>query len=207
MRGGNRPVVVKLGGSFAFSVHLRDWIEALAACAGQVVIVPGGGPFADAVRTAQPRMGFDEAAAHDMAVLAMEQFGRALVSLNDALSPADSADAIDRVLAAERVPVWMPARMVSAAWDVAPSWDTTSDSLAAWLAGRIGARRLILVKHGDIPRGPANWETWVANGLVDKTFAQYVNASGSAVLIFGPADQAAAIAALHEGAAGGVAAA
>ena len=92
MRGGNGPVVVKLGGSFAFSKHLRDWIEALAACAGRVVIVPGGGPFADAVRSAQPRMGFDDAAAHHMALLAMEQCGRALASLNSVLSPADSAD-------------------------------------------------------------------------------------------------------------------
>ena len=38
----DRPIVVKLGGSFAYSDYLQDWIEALAACAGRVVIVPGG---------------------------------------------------------------------------------------------------------------------------------------------------------------------
>ena len=141
------PVVVKLGGSFAFSVHLRTWIEAIAACAGRVVIVPGGGPFADTVRSAQLRMGFDHRAAHDMAILAMEQYGRALASLDRRLSPADSAEAIRRDLDAGRVPVWMPARMTRLANDIAPSWDLTSDSLAAWLAGTIGARRLFLVKH------------------------------------------------------------
>jgi len=26
--GGSAPIVVKLGGSFAFSAHLRNWIEA-----------------------------------------------------------------------------------------------------------------------------------------------------------------------------------
>src|ERR1700729_1518151 len=105
----DRPIVVKLGGSFAYSDYLRDWIEALAACAGRVVIVPGGGPFADVVRSTQPRMGFDDVAAHHMALLAMEQYGRALVSLNSLLSLADSADAIHRDLAVGRVPVWMPA--------------------------------------------------------------------------------------------------
>src|ERR1700726_2363123 len=110
--GGSAPIVVKLGGSFAFSGHLRNWIEALAACAGRVVIVPGGGPFADAVRLAQIRMGFDDRTAHHMAVLAMEQYGRALASFSSVLSPADSADAIRHNLVADRIPVWMPSLMV-----------------------------------------------------------------------------------------------
>jgi dihydroneopterin aldolase len=62
MRGG--PTIVKLGGSFAFSAHLRDWVAAIAGCAGGAVIVPGGGPFADTVRVAQAEMGFDDCAAH-----------------------------------------------------------------------------------------------------------------------------------------------
>src|SRR5580658_6617141 len=141
------PVVVKLGGSFAFSEQLRNWIEALAACGGEVVIVPGGGPFADAVRLAQTRMGFDDRAAHQMALLAMEQYGRALASFNSALSPADSVGAIRQHLDADRVPVWMPSPMVLGADEVAQSWDVTSDSLAAWLAARIGADRVFLIKH------------------------------------------------------------
>lgn len=204
MRGGNGPVVVKLGGSFAFSKHLRDWIEALAACAGHVVIVPGGGPFADAVRAAQPKMGFDDSAAHHMAVLAMEQYGRALASLNGLLSPADTAEAIDRDLAAGRVPVWMPARMVLDAPDIARSWDATSDSLAAWLVGRIGAGRLLLVKHGEFPSGPARLEELAATGIVDKSFARHVKMSAAAAFILGPSDHDAAMVAIRDGAAAGV---
>ena len=123
------PVVVKLGGSFAFSVHLRAWIEAMAGCAGQVVIVPGGGPFADAVRVAQTQMGFDDRAAHQMAVLAMEQYGRALANFNSALSPADSARAIRKRLDVDRVPVWLPTPTVFSANDIPWSWDVTADSL------------------------------------------------------------------------------
>jgi 5-(aminomethyl)-3-furanmethanol phosphate kinase len=202
--GTNRPVVVKLGGSFAFSEHLPAWIAALAACAGRVVIVPGGGPFADAVRSAQPRMGFDDGAAHHMALLAMEQYGRALVSLNSFFSPADSDDAIHRELAARRVPIWMPARMVLGAAGIAPSWDVTSDSLAAWLAGRIGAGRLLLVKHVQFRSGQARAEELAEMGIVDHEFARHLRMNEIATFVLGPSDHEAAVAAIREDTAPGI---
>ena len=113
MRGASGPTVLKLGGSYAFSPFLKNWIDAVKDCAGCVVLVPGGGPFADAVRAAQPRMGFDDRAAHEMAVLAMDQYGRALTSLGAGLTAAPSLAAIRRVLRKGGVPVWSPTRMVS----------------------------------------------------------------------------------------------
>jgi 5-(aminomethyl)-3-furanmethanol phosphate kinase len=202
--GGGAPIVVKLGGSFAFSAHLRNWIEALAACAGHVVIVPGGGPFADAVRLAQVRMGFDDRAAHHMAVLAMEQYGRALASFSSVLSPAESTDAIRDALVADRVPVWLPSAMVLGASDLAQSWDVTSDSLAAWLAGRIGAERLLLVKHAKFPAGRAPPENLVERQIVDEAFARHLKMSAVAAYILGPSDHKAAIAAIRAGASAGV---
>jgi 5-(aminomethyl)-3-furanmethanol phosphate kinase len=201
---GRDPIVVKIGGSFAFSEHLRNWIEALAACVGRVVIVPGGGPFADAVRVTQTRMGFDDRAAHQMAVLAMEQYGRALASLSSILSPAASAAAIRRALAADRVPVWMPSAMVLDAEDIGQSWSVTSDSLAAWLVGRIGADKLLLVKHAKHLRGRANLKDLIAAGVLDETFAQYLKRSAAAAYIAGPSDHEAAVAAMRAGGHGGI---
>src|SRR5262244_1403981 len=99
------PTVVKIGGSCAASLDLRRWSAAVAGCAGQVAIVPGGGPFADAVRAAQPAIGFDDAAAHHMAMLAMEQYGRALAGFDARLRLVDSAAALRRCLRENRVPV------------------------------------------------------------------------------------------------------
>jgi aspartokinase-like uncharacterized kinase len=198
------PVVVKLGGSFAFSEQLRNWIEALAACGGEVVIVPGGGPFADAVRLAQTRMGFDDRAAHQMALLAMEQYGRALASFNSALSPAASVSAIRQHLDADRVPVWMPSPMVLGADDVAQSWDVTSDSLAAWLAARIGADRVFLVKHAKNTSARAALKDLIAAGIVDEAFALYLKESAAAAFILGPSDHEAAVSAIRSGATAGI---
>jgi aspartokinase-like uncharacterized kinase len=203
MSGAAHPVVVKLGGSFAFSARLRDWIAALADCAGRVVIVPGGGPFADGVRLAQTRMGFDDGAAHHMALLAMEQYGRALVSLNKVFSPAASVDTIRRDLVASRVPVWMPAQMVLGATDIAQSWEVTSDSLAAWLAVTIGAHRLFLIKHAELRSGRARFEELAATGIIDQAFARHLRTSRIAVFVFGPGDHAAGMVAIRDGVAAG----
>jgi dihydroneopterin aldolase len=193
------PTVIKVGGSCAAALDLRGWIASIASCAGRVALVPGGGPFADAVRAAQPAMRFDDVAAHHMALLAMEQFGRALASFDNRLSLVDSATTLRRRLREGKVPVWLPVRMALAAVDVPPSWDVTSDSLAVWLAGAIGARRLLLMKQVELPPDPVRADELVRRGVVDKAFAGFLAASGVAAFIVGPADHMAIAAAVCDG--------
>ncbi len=188
---GRGPTVIKLGGSFAFSPDLKDWIAAIAGCAGRAVIVPGGGPFADLVRAAQAQMGFDDRAAHRMGLLAMEQFGCAIKSLHEAVSLADSPDSIRRGLASSQVPVWLPSRMALDVTDIPQSWDVTSDSLAAWLAGKIGAERLLLVKQVESAHGTARVSDLAERDIVDKAFANFLAASGVPAFILGPKDHVA----------------
>jgi 5-(aminomethyl)-3-furanmethanol phosphate kinase len=185
---GRGPTVIKLGGSFAFSACLGDWIAAIAACAGRIVIVPGGGPFADQVRTAQAQMGFDERTAHRMALLAMEQYGCAIASLHEALSLADSVEALRHDLARDRVPVWLPTQIALSAADIPPSWDVTSDSLAAWLAGKIGAERLLLVKHVESAPRTVRAADLVERNIVDRAFTNFLASSGVPGFILGPKD-------------------
>jgi aspartokinase-like uncharacterized kinase len=195
-----RPLtVVKLGGSYAFSAALGDWLEILARNAGCVVLVPGGGPFADAVREAQPKMGFNDAAAHHMALLAMEQYGRALVSLNETLVLAASVGEIRRLTSAQKIPVWAPTRMVLDRTDIPSSWDVTSDSLAAWLARRLSARRLLLIKHFDPPGDPVQADDLVRRGIIDRAFVSSLGTCGIAASIIGPAQPAAAARGLARG--------
>jgi 5-(aminomethyl)-3-furanmethanol phosphate kinase len=185
MRSGG-ITIVKLGGSLANSKYLAGWLSALAGCGGRAIIVPGGGPFADAVRAAQAQMGFGDDAAHQLALLAMAQYGEALVSLAPDLRMAASAPAIRRVLREGRVPVWSPAAMVSRRPEIPASWDITSDSLAAWLAGKMHARRLVLVKHCGRTLGPLRATDLVAGGLVDHAFPSFLAASGVKAFMVAP---------------------
>jgi 5-(aminomethyl)-3-furanmethanol phosphate kinase len=189
MRERRGLTVVKLGGSYAFSSDLQGWLAAIASNAGDIVLVPGGGPFADAVRSAQPKMGFDDDAAHHMALLGMDQYGRALAALNKLFTPAASIAGIRRALRAGNVPVWSPTEMVLKRNDIPRSWEVTSDGLAAWLACRIGARRVLLIKHVDPPPDPIRIEDLVARGVVDRSFAAFLRDGAVEASIVGPAQR------------------
>jgi 5-(aminomethyl)-3-furanmethanol phosphate kinase len=191
-------IVVKLGGSLAGSRHLADWVGALASCGGRSVVVPGGGPFADAVRQAQAKIGFSDAAAHHLALLAMEQFGWALASLNPNFRVADSAIAIESALRASLVPIWSPAKMVLDCREIPASWDVTSDSLAAWLAGQIGAPQLALVKH-SAPGSPLTAADLAARGIVDQAFPRFLASSGAQASIVAAEASGSAQKAISEG--------
>jgi aspartokinase-like uncharacterized kinase len=177
-----RLAILKLGGSLARGGRLREWLDAIRSQSRRVVVVPGGGPFADVVRRLQGEIGFDDAAAHEMAMVAMSQFGRALQSLRSGFELTASVEAIGTALAAGRTPIWAPEHMAVAA-KLPASWDITSDSLAAWLAGKLRAERLILVKHsasGGAARALA------AAGVVDPAFPGYLGASGARAFLAGP---------------------
>jgi 5-(aminomethyl)-3-furanmethanol phosphate kinase len=170
-------LVVKIGGSLWRSPLLARWIAALRAFPGPLTIVPGGGPFADAVRAAQPPMGFSDRAAHKMAILAMEQYGLALVDKFEGLESAASPKEAGAVHARRNIAVWRPSAMAPRL-NVAASWDVTSDSLSAVYAHESGAARLLLIKSVDVDAAPD------LGGLVDPRFASH--AAGLDVFIAGP---------------------
>jgi aspartokinase-like uncharacterized kinase len=141
--------VVKLGGGvLAHPQHFELVLGAIAAAARRhrLLIVPGGGPFADAVRDADRRLRLDDEAAHWMAVLAMDQFAHLIASRLGCGVLVSDANDIASALGAGRVPILAPYRWLRDTDPLPHSWDVTSDSIAAWIAGALGATRLILVK-------------------------------------------------------------
>jgi aspartokinase-like uncharacterized kinase len=170
--------VVKLGGSLAQSPHLAEWLEALAAGKGSAILVAGGGPFADAVRLAQQQRPFDNAVAHRMAILAMEQFGLMLTALCPGLKPAASRSEIAAIRRAGQVPVWLPGRMTLGRVDIAENWDVTSDSLAVWLAAVLGLTHAVLVKSATLPQEPTDAAKLARDGIVDAMLPKMLRRTG-----------------------------
>jgi 5-(aminomethyl)-3-furanmethanol phosphate kinase len=100
-----------------------------------VLVVPGGGPFADAVRAVDQQVGLDDAVAHRLALHAMDQLGVLLAPL----------------LPGRDITVLAVAQAFAGRPDVPESWDVTSDSLAVLAAGAIGAEEAVLVKPVEPP--------------------------------------------------------
>ena len=147
-------VVVKIGGgSLQSPAELDAALAILDGCDCRVLIVPGGGPFADAVRDTDRRLTLSDEAAHWMAIRAMDVFAELLVSRLGRGELVQSPQEVRAALAGGRLPVLLPSHWLRAADPLPHSWEVTSDSIAAWLAGVVGARQLILLKPRDA-RGP-----------------------------------------------------
>jgi len=173
--------VVKIGGSLARDPRLAQWLALLArAGGGRVVVVPGGGPFADQARDAQVRWALDDVVAHNMAVLGMVQYALQMQGICAALVPCESVVAIGDALQRGHTALWMPYELVRSRADALTSFEVTSDSLAAWLAQRLQASELVLVKSCAIPAG-RTLRDCAAAGIVDARLTDLVREAGLAV--------------------------
>lgn len=180
--------VVKIGGSLSHDPALREWLTRLwEVGGGRVVIVPGGGDFADAVRQYQCEWHFDDLAAHNMCLLAMAQYAILMQGVVPELVLASNENRIRRALRDGRVAVWVPTDLMRATPDSMTNWDTTSDSLAAWLSTTLNAERLMIVKSCEVG-ADAPLEALAAEGILDRRFPAYVRDANYVVEILGKRD-------------------
>ena len=163
--------VVKVGGSLEQAAGLPELLALLVehAAAG-VVIVPGGGRFAERVRRQQRARGLDDRTAHRLAIRAMEQYAAALCRLNDGLGMVAGIAAAGRLVGQGRVPVWLPGRLLAERRDIPADWQVTADSLALWFAGQINAKGLVLVK--SVAPGATGLSELSTSGYLDSYFPQ-----------------------------------
>jgi aspartokinase-like uncharacterized kinase len=142
-------IVVKLGGSLL--ADPQQWRAALstltsAAKSYRLVIVPGGGPFAEAVRSIDERFGLSDDAAHWMAIAGMEQHAEMIAATGAPFVRAEDAAGVTAAHAANSVPVLALVPWLRATDPLPHSWDVTSDSIAAWVSGQLKAARLVVIK-------------------------------------------------------------
>jgi aspartokinase-like uncharacterized kinase len=183
-----KPIVVKIGGSLVETGRLREILAIVARAERPTVIVPGGGPFADAVRNAQAEFGFADAAAHRMALLAMHQTGILMTEIEPGLLAAETLGAMRSTWKERRVAVWMPATLCERDKLIPRDWSITSDGLAARLAERLGRALVVLVKSRLVERG-ASAATLAREGVVDPVFAEIQARARLEWAVLGPGEE------------------
>jgi aspartokinase-like uncharacterized kinase len=144
--------VAKIGGSLA---QHPEALRSLCTKVGEIakkhrlLIVPGGGVFADAVRETEKQFCTSVYVSHKMAVLGMDQFGLLLSELiPDAIAIASLEKSKD-YWKSETTPVFLPSKMMFREEPLEASWEVTSDSIAAFVACRVNADAVILAKDVD----------------------------------------------------------
>lgn len=151
-----RPTVVKIGGGLLAAPGALEQVCAAVAARGRreaLVVVPGGGPLAEAVRDLDRSVGLSADAAHWMAILAMDQYAHLLTERITGARLVEEPGGVASALAAGEIAVLAPSRWLRAADTLPHSWDATSDSVAAFVAGALDAVRLDLVKPAEVGEG------------------------------------------------------
>lgn len=174
--------VIKLGGSVTHYESLVSWLKLVVRWGdGKVIIVPGGGLYADAVRDFQRMRSeladghINDQEAHALAIYAMDQMARSLVAMVPDLALVRNPLEIAESGWQHRGLVWLPSEMalnplLENEHTLCTSWDVTSDSLAAWLAWQLEASHLLLVKSDDrlLEMNSLQLDTLQSMGIVDQ---------------------------------------
>lgn len=144
--------VIKIGGSLAEDLaNLKTTCRELENLVKthRILIVPGGGRFADSVRDLDQEIHLSDATAHKMAILAMDQFGLLLSDLMTGARVVYTLEGVKK-LSKNGIPlIFLPSRLMFQKDPLEHSWDVTSDSIAAYVAGQLRAKKLILVTDVD----------------------------------------------------------
>jgi aspartokinase-like uncharacterized kinase len=183
-----KPFVVKIGGSLAETGRLKEILGIVARAQRPTVIVPGGGPFADAVRNVQAELGFSDKAAHYMAILAMHQTALLMREIAPELVAAETLAAIRAAWKERRVAVWLPAKLCERDKRLPRDWSITSDGLAARLAERLGRALVVLVKSRQMEQG-ASASALAREGVVDPVFAEIQACARIEWAVVGPGEE------------------
>lgn len=118
-------IVLKLGGSLF--ERADEMLKSVLSVGADVLVVPGGGPFADMVREVDERKKLSNDAAHWMALLAMDQYAYYL-------SDKAGIELTPLLVKKRGVRILLPYEVLKRQDELPHSWDVTSDTIAAWAA-------------------------------------------------------------------------
>jgi aspartokinase-like uncharacterized kinase len=143
--------VLKVGGSLTENpASLTKLCQELSDLAKEyrIAVVPGGGEFADTVRKIDKTYGLSDVVAHKMAILGMDQYGLLLSDITPNSYVSYSLGEISNPVN-DKVPIFLPSQLMFREDPLENSWDVTSDTMAAYIADKLHAEKLLLVTDVD----------------------------------------------------------
>jgi aspartokinase-like uncharacterized kinase len=173
-----RLVVIKVGGSLFDWPELPRQLTALlddhSAAAAHLLLIPGGGRAADFVRSLDRTFALGDVPAHHLALRSLDLTAQVLAVLVPGLVVIDQLATLPQLWKLGRTPVLAPRRFLeeidcASPDSLPPSWEVTSDAIAARVAVHLRATELILLKSAPLPAG-SDRRAAARLGLVDRCF-------------------------------------
>ena len=145
-------IVVKIGGSLAMQPdRLKDLCAKLGDASKRLklIVVPGGGEFADIVRIYDKKFDLPRQISHRMAILAMDQYGLLLSTLIPRSVVVNKFEDLLEDITLHRSVVFLPSDFLFCDKSLNNSWDVTSDSIAVYTAQKLGISKTVLITDVD----------------------------------------------------------
>ncbi len=163
-------MLVKVGGSLfdhpKLGPVLAEWLAIQSET--KILLVAGGGRFANAVRQMDRIHKLGEEASHWAALASLAAPAAVLKAMLEPYNLPKELEFIDCLAFAQSdddKPMSLP-----------HTWQVTTDSLAARIAVVHGCTRLVLLKSLEIPEG-TSWDVAAKNGWIDEHFPTIANSA------------------------------
>ena len=150
-------IILKIGGSLLDSAN--SLLQEIPR-SKDILIVPGGGIFANFVR----EKNYDDDTAHFDAILSMNRYGRFLSTFGFPV--------VTEPVTGGKTSILLPFDYLKKTDPLPHSWDVTSDSIAAWIAAENHVS-LILVKSVTAEFSPALKATDIVDPYVFKIVEEH----------------------------------
>lgn len=141
--------LVKIGGSLAYDVKpLLNTLKSFSSEENRIVVVPGGGMFADVVRDLDRDVKLSNRASHRMALMSMDMMGVYFSDISH-IKTVDNLYDTKVTLQDKNIVILLPSKVVLSTDELPHSWEVTSDSIALYIAKLLRLRRVIIVTDVD----------------------------------------------------------
>jgi hypothetical protein len=113
----------------------------------KIIIIPGGGTYANFVRRIDEKISIGDELSHWMAIFAMNCNGIELSQKYNDIKYFDNLVEIKK--SNERIVIFLPYDFINQRDELLHSWDVTSDSIALYIAHHLGIKDCFLIKDID----------------------------------------------------------
>ncbi|WP_421078419.1 [5-(aminomethyl)furan-3-yl]methyl phosphate kinase [Methanothermococcus sp. Ax23] len=147
--------LIKVGGSLTyFARHLLSELKIFCSDGSdnggenKIIVVPGGGAFANVVRDLNEKGGLNNRSSHKLATMSMDLTGIYFSEISG-IKTADNLYDAKKLLEEENIVILLPSKIVLSTDELPHSWDITSDSIAAYIARLLNLNNIIIATDVD----------------------------------------------------------
>ena len=113
----------------------------------KIIIIPGGGTYANFVRKIDEKISIGDELSHWMAIFAMNCNGIELSQKYNDIKYFDNLGELKK--SNGRIVIFLPYDFINQRDELLHSWDVTSDSIALYIAHHLGLKECFLIKDID----------------------------------------------------------